>query len=123
MAPIPLSLLLILLISLLPSPLQPLQHQETPSNLDRESKEAYSNGEICRGNEAGCSKWSGFAERRVVFELEQYISYGALMADRVPCPPGCGRPYYTKDCYRARGSVRPYDRGCSVITGCERYTG
>ncbi|EPS62454.1 hypothetical protein M569_12337, partial [Genlisea aurea] len=49
-----------------------------------------------------------------------YISYGALSANRIPCPPRSGRSYYTHNCYRARGSVHPYSRGCSAITHCRR---
>ncbi|XP_051140965.1 protein RALF-like 34 [Andrographis paniculata] len=49
-----------------------------------------------------------------------YISYGALAANRIPCPPRSGRSYYTHNCYRARGPVRPYYRGCSAITRCRR---
>ncbi|KAL2512670.1 Protein RALF-like 34 [Abeliophyllum distichum] len=47
-----------------------------------------------------------------------YISYGALSANRIPCPPRSGRSYYTHNCYRARGPVHPYTRGCSAITRC-----
>ncbi|XP_031472944.1 protein RALF-like 34 [Nymphaea colorata] len=49
-----------------------------------------------------------------------YISYGALSANRIPCPPRSGRSYYTHNCYRARGPVRPYRRGCPSITRCRR---
>ncbi|XP_059640937.1 protein RALF-like 34 [Cornus florida] len=49
-----------------------------------------------------------------------YISYGALSANRIPCPPRSGRSYYTHNCYRARGPVHPYTRGCSAITRCRR---
>ncbi|CAH8329789.1 unnamed protein product [Eruca vesicaria subsp. sativa] len=49
-----------------------------------------------------------------------YISYGALSANRVPCPPRSGRSYYTHNCFRARGPVHPYSRGCSSITRCRR---
>ncbi|KAJ0236552.1 Protein RALF-like 34 [Hirschfeldia incana] len=49
-----------------------------------------------------------------------YISYGALSANRVPCPPRSGRSYYTHNCFRARGQVHPYRRGCSSITRCRR---
>ncbi|KAL0366204.1 UNVERIFIED_CONTAM: protein RALF-like 34 [Sesamum radiatum] len=49
-----------------------------------------------------------------------YISYGALSANRVPCPPRSGRSYYTHNCFRARGPVHPYTRGCSAITRCRR---
>uniref|UniRef100_A0A5B7B927 Protein RALF-like 34 n=1 Tax=Davidia involucrata TaxID=16924 RepID=A0A5B7B927_DAVIN len=49
-----------------------------------------------------------------------YISYGALSANRIPCPPRSGRSYYTHNCYKARGPVHPYTRGCSAITRCRR---
>ncbi|KAF8101473.1 hypothetical protein N665_0205s0066 [Sinapis alba] len=49
-----------------------------------------------------------------------YISYGALSANRVPCPPRSGRSYYTHNCFRARGPVHPYTRGCSSITRCRK---
>ncbi|KAF6143994.1 hypothetical protein GIB67_017602 [Kingdonia uniflora] len=60
--------------------------------------------------------------RRSLFwrKVHYYISYGALSANRIPCPPRSGRSYYTHNCYRARGPVRPYYRGCSAITGCKR---
>ncbi|XP_008784189.2 protein RALF-like 34 [Phoenix dactylifera] len=60
--------------------------------------------------------------RRALFwyRIRYYISYGALSANRVPCPPRSGRSYYTHNCYRARGPVRPYHRGCSAITRCRR---
>ncbi|KAI3669815.1 hypothetical protein L6452_41235 [Arctium lappa] len=62
------------------------------------------------------------AARRSLFwrRMGYYISYGALSANRVPCPPRSGRSYYTHDCWRARGVVRPYTRGCSTITRCRR---
>lgn len=61
--------------------------------------------------------------RRSLFwrRMGYYISYGALSANRVPCPPRSGRSYYTHDCWRARGVVRPYTRGCSTITRCRRW--
>ncbi|XP_010930902.1 protein RALF-like 34 [Elaeis guineensis] len=60
--------------------------------------------------------------RRALFwrRIQYYISYGALSANRVPCPPRSGRSYYTHNCYRARGPVHPYHRGCSAITRCRR---
>ncbi|KAL8251054.1 hypothetical protein R6Q59_034747 [Mikania micrantha] len=60
--------------------------------------------------------------RRSLFwkRMRYYISYGALSANRVPCPPRSGRSYYTHDCWRARGPPRPYTRGCSTITRCRR---
>uniref|UniRef100_A0A5B6YZL6 Rapid ALkalinization Factor n=1 Tax=Davidia involucrata TaxID=16924 RepID=A0A5B6YZL6_DAVIN len=51
---------------------------------------------------------------------QYYISYGALSANRIPCPPRSGRSYYTHNCYTATGPVHPYTRGCSTITRCRR---
>ncbi|XP_065009510.1 protein RALF-like 34 [Musa acuminata AAA Group] len=60
--------------------------------------------------------------RRSLFwhRMRYYISYAALSANRVPCPPRSGRSYYTHNCYRARGPVHPYSRNCEVITRCRR---
>ncbi|KAK4791259.1 hypothetical protein SAY86_031672 [Trapa natans] len=52
--------------------------------------------------------------------MRYYISYGALSANRIPCPPRSGRSYYTHNCFKARGPVHPYSRGCSAITRCRR---
>lgn len=52
--------------------------------------------------------------------MRYYISYGALSANRIPCPARSGRSYYTHNCYHARGPVHPYTRGCSRITRCRR---
>lgn len=52
--------------------------------------------------------------------MRYYISYGALSANRVPCPPRSGRSYYTHNCWKARGPAHPYSRGCSTITRCRR---
>ncbi|KAJ4887565.1 Protein RALF-like 34 [Raphanus sativus] len=62
------------------------------------------------------------ADRRSLYwkRRRYYISYGALSANRVPCPPRSGRSYYTHNCFRARGPVHPYTRGCSSITRCRR---
>ncbi|XP_009112356.1 protein RALF-like 34 [Brassica rapa] len=62
------------------------------------------------------------ADRRSLYwkRRRYYISYGALSANRVPCPPRSGRSYYTHNCFRARGQVHPYSRGCSSITRCRR---
>ncbi|KAH9711908.1 protein RALF-like 34 [Citrus sinensis] len=64
----------------------------------------------------------GEGGRRSLFwqRMKYYISYGALSANRIPCPPRSGRSYYTPNCYKARGPVHPYTRGCSVITRCRR---
>ncbi|XP_015889813.2 protein RALF-like 34 [Ziziphus jujuba] len=60
--------------------------------------------------------------RRSLFwrRMRYYISYGALSANRIPCPPRSGRSYYTHNCFKARGPVHPYTRGCSRITRCRR---
>ncbi|POO02813.1 Rapid ALkalinization Factor [Trema orientale] len=63
----------------------------------------------------------GFVDRRSLFwrgGTRYYISYGALSANRIPCPPRSGRSYYTHNCFKARGPVHPYSRGCSRITRC-----
>ncbi|XP_074290406.1 protein RALF-like 22 [Silene latifolia] len=62
----------------------------------------------------------GGDRRSLYWKRSYYISYGALSANRVPCPPRSGRSYYTHDCYFARGPVHPYSRGCSSITRCRR---
>lgn len=54
--------------------------------------------------------------------FKYYISYGALSANRIPCPPRSGRSYYTHHCYHATGPAHPYTRGCSAITRCRRWT-
>ncbi|TKY70581.1 RALF 34 [Spatholobus suberectus] len=64
---------------------------------------------------------NGFSRRSLFWRrMKYYISYGALSANRIPCPPRSGRSYYTHNCYKARGPVHPYSRGCSVITRCRR---
>jgi len=62
------------------------------------------------------------AHGRLLRRVRYYISYGALSANRVPCRPRSGRSYYTRNCYRATGPVRPYHRSCTAITRCRRYT-
>nr|DAD20710.1 TPA_asm: hypothetical protein HUJ06_022173 [Nelumbo nucifera] len=64
----------------------------------------------------------GGMSRRSLFwrTTHYYISYGALSANRIPCPPRSGRSYYTHNCYKARGPVHPYTGGCSKITRCRR---
>ncbi|XP_073013624.1 protein RALF-like 34 [Typha latifolia] len=54
------------------------------------------------------------------YRRHYFISYSALSANRVPCPPRSGRSYYTHNCYKAKGPVHPYSRGCSAITRCRR---
>ncbi|KAL5556995.1 hypothetical protein UlMin_039231 [Ulmus minor] len=63
----------------------------------------------------------GFDRRSLFWRRNKYyISYGALSANRIPCPPRSGRSYYTHNCFSARGPVHPYSRGCSRITRCRR---
>ncbi|KAG6421661.1 hypothetical protein SASPL_118218 [Salvia splendens] len=71
----------------------------------------------------GYGEEEGAPNRRSLFwnkAIHYYISYGALLANRIPYPPRSGRSYYTHDCHRARGPVHPYSRGCSAITHCRR---
>ncbi|EEF52385.1 conserved hypothetical protein [Ricinus communis] len=48
----------------------------------------------------------GSLDRRSLYgrgkPMHYYISYGALSANRVPCPPRSGRSYYTHDCFGSR---------------------
>ncbi|KDP31940.1 hypothetical protein JCGZ_12401 [Jatropha curcas] len=61
-------------------------------------------------------------DRRSLFwrRVHYYISYGALAANRIPCPPRSGRSYYTNNCFKSRAPVNPYTRGCNRITRCRR---
>jgi hypothetical protein len=63
---------------------------------------------------------SSLVARRMLANSPFFISYGSLSADRIPCPAGSGRSYYTNNCAAATGPVRPYTRGCSAITLCAR---
>ncbi|XP_022721124.1 protein RALF-like 19 [Durio zibethinus] len=56
--------------------------------------------------------------RRQLAQTKRYISYGALKANSVPCNRR-GQSYY--DCQNRR-KANPYNRGCSAITHCYRYT-
>lgn len=73
------------------------------------------------GNDVGEDGEDEFDRRSLFWKrMHYYISYGALSANRVPCPPRSGRSYYTHNCFRAHGIVHPYTRGCSKITRCRR---
>ncbi|GLU13555.1 hypothetical protein SLE2022_301860 [Rubroshorea leprosula] len=73
------------------------------------------------GNDVGEDGEDEFGRRSLFWKrMHYYISYGALSANRVPCPPRSGRSYYTHNCFRAHGIVHPYTRGCSKITRCRR---
>ncbi|KAK1405752.1 Rapid ALkalinization Factor [Heracleum sosnowskyi] len=65
---------------------------------------------------------TGMIERRSLYwrSMHYYISYGALSANRIPCPARSGRSYYTHNCHSATGPAHPYTRGCSAITRCRR---
>lgn len=62
----------------------------------------------------------GMNRRSLYWRRHYFISYGALSANRIPCPPRSGRSYYTHNCYKRRGPAHPYVRGCSAITRCRR---
>ena len=50
--------------------------------------------------------------------VSTYISYGALIANSVPCS-NAGASYY--GC-AASGAANPYTRSCTFITACARIT-
>ncbi|KAJ6679091.1 RAPID ALKALINIZATION FACTOR-LIKE [Salix purpurea] len=54
-------------------------------------------------------EYGGGSQRRSMYggAKHYYISYGALSANRVPCPARSGRSYYTHDCFRSRGQANP----------------
>ncbi|KAJ6919596.1 protein RALF-like 34 [Populus alba x Populus x berolinensis] len=62
------------------------------------------------------------SSRRSLFwrRTRYYISYGALSANRIPCPARSGRSYYSHNCFASRAPVNPYSRGCSRIARCRR---
>ncbi|XP_022727115.1 protein RALF-like 19 [Durio zibethinus] len=72
----------------------------------------------CIGNDEETVMESDIS-RRALAGRKRYISYGALKRDRVPCNRR-GHSYYNCG---APGRANPYNRGCSVITHCYRYTG
>lgn len=53
--------------------------------------------------------------RRVMMMRKQYISYGTLRRDMVPCQKP-GASYYA--C--RSGQANSYSRGCNIITRCAR---
>ncbi|XP_047319079.1 protein RALF-like 34 [Impatiens glandulifera] len=90
--------------------------------LDWQSSESlYGGGESDEGDNDDEIEGGSIGRRSLFWKAMQfYISYGALAANRIPCPARSGRSYYTHNCYRARGPVHPYTRGCSAITRCRR---
>lgn len=83
----------------------------------------------CRGSIAECLLAGGDDEElglefamdsetnRRILATRQYISYGALRRNTVPCSRR-GASYY--NC-RAGAQANPYSRGCSAITRCRRW--
>ncbi|XP_078447359.1 protein RALF-like 19 [Wolffia australiana] len=59
------------------------------------------------------------ANRRGLAQRFKYISYQALIKDRIPCNHR-GYSYYNCNKSGAR-RANPYRRGCTVITHCARF--
>ncbi|KAH7566595.1 hypothetical protein ACOSP7_023156 [Xanthoceras sorbifolium] len=97
----------------------PLSMSTYDGSFDEDYEEEDMRGSSSSSEDDEESEYSG---RRSLFwhGVRYYISYGALSANRIPCPPRSGRSYYTHNCYKARGPVQPYTRGCSAITRCRR---
>ncbi|XP_057963003.1 rapid alkalinization factor [Malania oleifera] len=72
----------------------------------------------CRGTVGECLADDEFEldseTSRRILATTQYISYGALQRNRVPCSRR-GASYY--NC-RTGAQANPYTRGCSAITRC-----
>lgn len=78
------------------------------------------NGGECSGSIAECMvggemEMESESTRRIL-ATTNYISYGALQGNNVPCSKR-GASYY--NC-RSGGQANPYQRGCSTITRCQR---
>uniref|UniRef100_A0A6N2K903 Uncharacterized protein n=1 Tax=Salix viminalis TaxID=40686 RepID=A0A6N2K903_SALVM len=54
-------------------------------------------------------EYGGGSQRRSLYggAKHYYISYGALSANRVPCPARSGRSYYTHDCSDQEARLTP----------------
>ncbi|KAL8214890.1 hypothetical protein R6Q57_004339 [Mikania cordata] len=77
-------------------------------------------GGDCSGSIAECMaggelEMESESTRRIL-ATTNYISYGALQGNNVPCSQR-GASYY--NC-RSGGQANPYQRGCSTITRCQR---
>ncbi|KAL9228178.1 hypothetical protein vseg_003786 [Gypsophila vaccaria] len=94
-----------------------------PLSMSINQKAGRPNSDQCRGSMIECLEANEFEtgserNRRILVATQtQYISYGAMVADRVPCSER-GSSYY--NCIPT-ASVNPYDRGCSCIARCSRY--
>ncbi|XP_047313454.1 protein RALF-like 24 [Impatiens glandulifera] len=76
-------------------------------------------GRVCKGKMGECSTemeegMDSESNRRMLVMQKNYISYGTLKRDMVPCSTP-GSSYYN-----CRAQANPYNRGCEVITGCAR---
>ncbi|XP_038715251.1 rapid alkalinization factor-like [Tripterygium wilfordii] len=74
---------------------------------------------ICKGSIAECLAGEEEFEldseiNRRILATSNYISYGALQRNTVPCSRR-GASYY--NC-QSGGQANPYNRGCSAITRC-----
>ncbi|XP_076956264.1 rapid alkalinization factor-like [Bidens hawaiensis] len=74
----------------------------------------------CQGSIAECMadgevEMESESTRRIL-ATSNYISYGALQGNNVPCSQR-GASYY--NC-QTGGQANPYQRGCSTITRCQR---
>ncbi|GLT93510.1 hypothetical protein SLE2022_113000 [Rubroshorea leprosula] len=115
------SLKLLFLISILLTAKAQVDHATSFQLMNEASEWSWATsreGELFGGDE----DQDGNTDRRSLYwkPWRYYISYGALSANRVRCPPRSGRCYYTNNCFRAHGPVHPYTRGCSRITECRR---
>nr|QBJ05435.1 rapid alkalization factor-like peptide 6 [Taraxacum kok-saghyz] len=84
------------------------------------SKQGGGGGGGCRGSIAECMgagelEMESESTRRIL-ATTNYISYGALQGNNVPCSQR-GASYY--NC-QSGGQANPYQRGCSTITRCQR---
>ncbi|TXG63458.1 hypothetical protein EZV62_010452 [Acer yangbiense] len=72
----------------------------------------------CQGSVADCMTDDEFEMdseiNRRILATTDYISYGALQRNTVPCSQR-GDSYY--NCQQG-GQANPYDRGCTAITQC-----
>ncbi|XP_071718225.1 rapid alkalinization factor-like [Rutidosis leptorrhynchoides] len=77
-------------------------------------------GGQCSGSIAECMIESELEmeseSTRRILATTNYISYGALKGNNVPCSQR-GTSYY--NC-QSGGQANPYQRGCSTITRCQR---
>ncbi|XP_057964824.1 rapid alkalinization factor-like [Malania oleifera] len=69
---------------------------------------------LANGGEFSLDQESGAVTNRRILATSQYISYGALQRNTVPCSQR-GASYY--NC-QTGAQANPYNRGCSTITRC-----